>query len=160
RRLHARGGRSPAPLDGGLAPLREPPAVRGEAEGRPAAKRLSAGLRRRTLSPDPRLRRVRVPRVAFGQLRAPRLRLLVAEAPSPRGVLRGAPRQPADGLLRALAARAGRAPPRRRGAPAGRERERLGLHARGGGAAARRAAGPSHGERALAGGGAVHRGEP
>ncbi len=43
----------------------------------------------------------------------------------PGGVLRGAAQQPADGLLRARATGAGRAPPRRRGARRRRLRERL-----------------------------------
>ena len=48
------------------------------------------------------------------ELRAAGLRLLLDQVPSPGGVLRGAAEQPADGLLRAGAARAGCAPPWRR----------------------------------------------
>ena len=96
-----------------------------------ASERLRAGVRRRDLPADPRLRRVRLSGIALGELRAARLRLLLAQVPPPGRVLRGAAQQPADGLLRALAARAGRAPPRRGSAPARRERERVGLHAGG-----------------------------
>jgi hypothetical protein len=153
RRLHARRGRSPAPLDGRLEALRQSRSVRGQAEGGDAPERLQRGVRRFDLPADPRLRRVRFPRIAFGQLRAARLCLFVAQASPPGGVLRSAAQQPADGLLRAGAAGPGRAPPRGRGAPARCERERLGLHARG-----RRAApGAAHGERIVRSRRAAHR---
>ena len=102
-------------------------------------ERLIRGMRERgyaeefaqaDLPADPGLRRVRLPGVARGELRAAGVRLGVAQAPRAGGVRRGAHQQPADGLLRAVAARAGRAPPRRRGAAGGCAGERLGLHAR------------------------------
>ena len=49
------------------------------------------------------------------------------QVPPPGGVLRGAAQQPADGLLRPGAAGAGRAPPRRRGAAAGRAGRATGI---------------------------------
>ena len=100
-------------------------------------------VRRCDLPPDPRLRRIRFSRVALGELRAAGLRLLLDQVPSPGGVLRGAAEQPADGLLRAGAARAGCAPPRRR---CGRRtcRRATGTAPSKG----RAAAGAAHGERA------------
>ena len=62
-----------------------------------------------------RLRQLRLPREPLGELRLPRLRVVVAEALVPGRVLRRAARRPADGLLRAAHPRAGRPPPRRRG---------------------------------------------
>jgi error-prone DNA polymerase len=76
--------------------------------------------------PDQGLRRLRLSRVALGELRPARLRLRLAEVPSPGGVLRGTAEQPAHGLLHALAADPGRAPPRPHGAARGREPQRLG----------------------------------
>ena len=64
------------------------------------------------------------------------LRLVLAQVPLPGGVRLRAPQQPADGLLRAGPDRARRPRPRRHGAAGRRQRERLGLHPRGGGAAA------------------------
>ena len=94
------------------------------------AQRLRAEFADAHLPPDPRLRRIRLSRIALGELRAAGLRFRLAQASPAGGVLRGAAQQPADGLLRAGAAGAGRAPPRRRGAAGRRERQRLGLHAR------------------------------
>ena len=48
-----------------------------------------------------RLRQLRLPREPLGELRLPRVRVVVAEALVPGGVLRRAARRPADGLLRA-----------------------------------------------------------
>ena len=73
-------------------------------------EKLIGGMRQRGLSetfaeqvfqPDPRLRRIRLPRIARGQFRAAGLRLGVAEVLLPGGVHRGAVEQPADGILRA-----------------------------------------------------------
>ena len=68
-----------------------------------------------------RLRRVRLSRVACGELRAAGLRLGLAQAPRPGGLQLRAAQQPADGLLCAGAAGAGCAAPRRRGAAGGRD---------------------------------------
>ena len=62
-----------------------------------------------------RLRQLRLPREPLGVLRLPRLLVVVVEAVVPGGVLRRAAQRPADGLLLAALARAGRPPPRRRG---------------------------------------------
>ena len=80
-------------------------------------------------------------------VRADRLRLVLAEMPSPGRVLRRAAERPADGLLCAGADRARRARSWRRGPPRLRQRLALGLHA---GADRRRgpvrgAARPAHG---------------
>ena len=79
--------------------------------------------------PDPRLRRVRLSRVARGQLRAAGLRLGLAEAPLPGRVHRRAAQQPADGLLRPGPTRPRRPGARRRGPAGRRESQRVGLHA-------------------------------
>ena len=59
--------------------------------------------------PDPRLRRIRLSGKPRGELRQPRLRLVLDEVPLPRRVRGGAAQQPADGLLCAGADRARRA---------------------------------------------------
>ena len=69
------------------------------------------------------------PGVACGELRAAGLRLGLAEVPLPRRLLLRAAEQPADGFLLALAAGAGPAPPRCRGAAGRRGPQRVGLHA-------------------------------
>ena len=91
-----------------------------------ARARLRARVRRADLPADPGLRRIRLSRIARGELRAAGLRLGVAQVPRARGVPRRAAQQPADGLLRAVAARAGRAPARRRGAAGRRARRATG----------------------------------
>ena len=157
-------GFTPGEADGCAARWR-----RGEAQRRPGAfraapdpgharARLCARIRRAHLPADPRLRRIRFSRIACGELRAAGLCLRLAQVPRARRVPRRALEQPADGLLCALAAGAGRAPPRRRSAAGGRARERLGVHA---GAlcrrCARRAPGIAHGERPVRGRGRAHR---
>ena len=82
-----------------------------------------ARVRRAHLPADPRLRRVRLSRVALGELRAAGLRVGWLKRHDPAAFLRRAAQQPADGLLRAGAAGAGRAAARRRGA-AGRRAAR------------------------------------
>ncbi len=62
------------------------------------------------------------------ELRAPGLRLGLAEVPPSRGLRLRALEQPADGLLRARPDRARRPGPRRRRAAGRRQRERVGLH--------------------------------
>ena len=65
-----------------------------------AAARGVAGRRHRDhLGEAGRLRQLRLPREPLGELRLPRLRVVVAEALVPGGVLRRAARRPADGLL-------------------------------------------------------------
>ena len=73
--------------------------------------------RRRHLREARRLRQLRLPREPLGVLRLPRVRVGVAQAALPGGVLRRAAQRAADGLLLAAHPGAGRPPPRRRGAP-------------------------------------------
>ena len=115
RRLQPRRGR-PAPPGHGL---QAQPRAHGAAA--PALRRRCrrAGRHRRRhrdhLGEAGRLRQLRLPREPLGELRLPRLRVVVAEALVPGGLLRRAARRPADGLLLAAHPRAGRPPPRRRG---------------------------------------------
>jgi error-prone DNA polymerase len=99
---------------GGLGPLR------GRASSRACAGAVMTRSSRGASSTRSGLRRVRLSRVALRELRAAGLRLGLAEAPRAGGLPVRAAQQPADGLLCAVAAGAGRAPPRRRGAPGGR----------------------------------------
>src|SRR5262249_38740106 len=84
------------------------------------------------LRQGPGLLQLRLPRVTRDQLRLPRLRQRVAEAPLPGRVHRRAAARPADGLL--LAGQPDRrcAQARRAGARRGRERERDPRHPAGG----------------------------
>ena len=130
RGLLARRGRPSAALDGGVAQERRAREVRAAAGRRHGRARAERGVRAADLPADPGLRRIRLSRIAFGVVRAPRLHLGVAQALPSGGVHGRAPQLAADGLLRAFAARAGRAAARRRRAAARRDGERLGLHAR------------------------------
>ena len=76
-------------------------------------------LRPADLPADPGLRRIRLSRIPRGQLRAAGLRVRLAQVLRAGRVRLRAAEQPADGLLRPCAARAGRAPPRRGGAAGG-----------------------------------------
>ena len=129
RRLHARRIRRAAALDGGLAAQGRAREVRAAPRRRHGEERLQRGVRAADLPADPRLRRVRLPGVAFGVVLAAGLRVVVAQALPSGGVHRGAPQRAADGVLRAGAARAGCAAPWRRGARGRRRDERMGLHA-------------------------------
>ena len=71
---------------------------------------------RRDLREDGRLRQLRLPREPLGVVRLPRVRVGVDQAARAGGVLRRAAQRPADGLLLAAVARAGRPPPRGGGA--------------------------------------------
>ena len=92
-------------------------------------QRVRARVRRALLQADRGLRRVRLPREPCRELRDPGLRLVLGEVVPSRGLRRGPAQLPADGLLRAGAARARCPRARRRGAAARRECQRLGLHA-------------------------------
>ena len=131
-RLHARRGRSASPRDGGLAAHRRHRAIPPEADRRHAGPRAVGRVRRAGVSADSRLRRVRLSRIARGQLRAVGLRLGLAEVLSPGGVLPRADQQPADGFLCPGPARARRPRARRRSPRRRCELQRLGLHAGGG----------------------------
>ena len=87
--------------------------------------------RRRDLREDGGLRQLRLPREPLGVVRLPRVRVGVDQAARAGGVLRRAAQRPADGLLLAALAGAGRPPPRGGGAHPGPERARLAqAHAR------------------------------
>ena len=88
-------------------------------------------IRRALLPADRGFRRIRLPGEPRGELRAPRLRLVLAQVPLPRRLLRRPPQLPADGLLRARPDRPRRDAPRRRGPPRRRQFLRLGLDAGG-----------------------------
>ena len=91
-------------------------------------ERLRARLRRALLQADRGFRHLRLSGIARDQLRAPGLRLVLAEMPPPGRVRLRAAEQPADGFLCASPDRARRARPRRRRAAGRRQRQRLGLH--------------------------------
>ncbi len=131
RRVHRRRGRPAPARHGGVAAQRQARAAPGALARGLREERHLARVRRAPLPVDPGVRRVRLPREPRGELRAPRLRELVAQGASPGGVRRGAHQQPADGLLLARHDREGRRAARRRGPAGARRRERLGLHARG-----------------------------
>ena len=80
-----------------------------------AERGVTAGRHRDHLGEAGRLRQLRLPREPLGELRLPRLRVVVAEALVPGRLLRRPARRPAHGLLRPAHPRAGRPPPRRRG---------------------------------------------
>ena len=77
------------------------------------------------------VRQLRLPREPLGELRLPGVRLVVAEAVLPGGVLRRPARRPAHGVLLAPLADPGRPPPRRRGPHPRPGRVGGGRHARG-----------------------------
>ena len=86
-------------------------------------------IRRADLSADSRLRRVRLSRIARGELRAAGVRLVVAQVLRAGGVHLCVAEFAADGILFAVATDAGPAPARRHD-PAGRcLRQRVGMHA-------------------------------
>ena len=129
RGLHAGRGRSAAALDGRVEAQGRPAGVRAAPRRRHGRARLRRGVRAPDLPADPGLRRIRLSRIAFGVVRAARLRVVVVEALRAGGVLRGAAEFAADGLLCAGAARRRRAPAWRRRATARRDDQRVGLHA-------------------------------
>ncbi len=96
------------------------------------AERLRARVRRALLPADRGFWHLRFSRVPRRELRAPGLRLGLAQVPFSGRVRLRAAQQPADGLLRARPDRARCPGPRRPGAAGRRQRQRLGLHARGG----------------------------
>ena len=88
-RIHARRGRPAPPRHGRLAPAGHHRPVPQEADRRDARPGAVAGVRRGGVPPDPRVRRLRVSRVARGQLRPVGLCVGVAEVPPSGGVHRG-----------------------------------------------------------------------
>ena len=131
RRLHALGGRPAAPRHGDLPPGRHDPDLPGEDDRGHGGQGLRPRLRRALLPPDRGFRRIRLSREPCGELRAPRLRLVLDEMPLPRRLRRRDAQFPAARLLRARPARARRARARGRGARGRRQPVGLGLHAGG-----------------------------
>ena len=154
RGAHRRRGRGAPPGLRVPALARPDAGDRGEAPRRDRPERDHRPCRRGDRARDHRVRGVRLSRVARGELRAARLRERVPQGPPPGRVLRGAPQQPADGLLPSGDGRAGCAPPRPGDAAGGRRRLGLARDGRG----RRRAARPRAGEGAPRGGGGAARG--
>ena len=129
------GGRIQPGRGGSGAPVHGRLASSGRARGAARAahrRHAGAGLRARAgrahLLPDPGLRRIRLPRVPCGELRAARLRLRLAQAPRAGRLLCGADQQPAHGLLWPGPADPGGATAGGGGAAGGCGGERVGLH--------------------------------
>src|SRR6185437_10034283 len=91
--------------------------------------RLRSRFRAALLRPDQGFRRIWLSRKPRGELRAPRLRVELAEVAVPGGVRLCASELSADGLLCARTDRPRRARAWHRDARGGREPQRLGLHA-------------------------------
>ncbi len=128
RRLHARRGRPAAPRDGGLeAQGRAGTLLRAASSSGMLERGYDARIRRGDLQPDPGLRRIRLSRIARGQLRAAGLCQFLAQVPRTGRLPVRAAQQPADGLLQPVATGAGCAPPRHRGAAGRCRRQRLGF---------------------------------
>ncbi len=132
RGLHRQRIRSVAPRHGDLQAGRHDPHLPHQVHRRHGRQRLRARVRRTLLPADRGFWDLRLSREPRRELRAPGLRLGLAEVPPSGGVRLRAAQQPADGLLRAGPDRARRSRPRRRRAAGRRQRQRLGLHARGG----------------------------
>ena len=78
-----------------------------------AERGISRRGRRRVVREDEGVLQLRLPRVALGQLRLPRVLVVVDQALLPGGVLRGPPQRTADGVLVAAHAGPGRTTSRR-----------------------------------------------
>ena len=99
-RLHAGRGRPAAPRDGRLEAPRRHRTSSSRSCSRACAQRgYDRELRATDRRADPRLRRLRLSRVACRQLRAAGLCVGLAQAPLSGGLHRGAAQQPADGVL-------------------------------------------------------------
>ena len=101
RGLLARRGGSAAARDGRLAAQRQDGHLPAEAHGRHARQWLLGNVRRADLQADRRLRRVRLPGIAFGVVRIADVCFELAQIPSPRRVFCRPHQQPADGVLSA-----------------------------------------------------------
>jgi hypothetical protein len=129
RGIHAGRSGSIAAGHGSLAQERPHRNVSPEIAGRHAPARPVRRIRSARLSADPRVRRIRIPRVACRQFRLAGLRLGLSETPLPRRVRRRADQQPAHGLLRARPTDPRRTPARGRRAAGRCQSQRLGLYA-------------------------------
>ena len=129
RRFHPLGSRSAQARHGDLPPGRHDPDVSGQDGRGHGRKRLRAPLRRALLPPDRGFRRIRLSREPCGELRPPRLRLVLDEMPLPRRLRRRDAQFPAARLLCARPAGARRARARSRSARGRREPVGLGLYA-------------------------------
>ena len=130
--VHAGRGQPAAQGDGDLPLARATSSVLAGQDGRADGRaRLRPRFRAALLRPDQGLRRIWLPRKPRGELRAPRLRVELAEVEISGGLRLRAAQLAADGLLRAGADRPRRARAWRRGARGRCESQRLGLHAGG-----------------------------
>jgi error-prone DNA polymerase len=109
RGVLARRSRPSAPFDGRVAAQRRPREIRAAAGRWHECTGLSGNLCAPDLPADIGLWRIRLPGIALGELCPARLRVGLAEALRACRILRCAAQFAADGLLRARAARAGRA---------------------------------------------------
>ena len=116
-------------IDGGLEAQGRLGALREEARRRHARARLRGAIRAADLQADPRLRRIRFPGIARGELRAAGLCVVVAQMLRAGGLHLRAPQLAAHGLLFAVAAHPGPAPSRRDDPGRRCLRERVGVHA-------------------------------
>ena len=104
--VHARRGQPAAQGDGDLPLARDDRAAAGQDGRADGRARLRPRFRAALLRPDQGLRRIWLSRKPRGELRAPGLRLELAQVAISGGVRRGAAQLAADGLLRAGADRA------------------------------------------------------
>src|SRR6185436_6104077 len=107
RRIHARRKRPAAALDGRMEAQGRPRAPRKALARRHARQWLRRSIRQADLSADSRLRRVRLSRIARGELRAAGLRIVVAQMLRARRVHLRTAEFAADGILFAVATDAG-----------------------------------------------------
>jgi hypothetical protein len=119
------GSRSTAPRDGPQALARTDGEIYPKLVERHGRKRHRRASGRATLPHARRLRRLRLPRIARGQLCAPRLCLGVREVPRAGDLLRGDPQRAADGFLFDRSAGQRRTPPRRHRQAGRSERQRV-----------------------------------
>ncbi len=113
RRVHAGRVRRTASGDGIEAVGGTDGAAQGAAVRRDGRAGDHRRRRRGAVRQDEGVRQLRLPRVALGEFRLPRLRVVVDQVPRAGGVLCGAAQRPADGVLVAAHAGARRPPPRR-----------------------------------------------
>ncbi len=116
RRLHARRGRSAAPLDGGVETQRRARAAQRATDFAHDGQGICARICRAHLQADRRVRRIRISGKSRSELCVAGVCVVLDQAPSSRCIPGRAAEQPADGFLCARATGAGRAPARSRSA--------------------------------------------